>query len=735
MSHAQVPEHSVAIVFVAEGGATPANTQAVEPLLKKGGTGARGFHLQLSSGPDPSTVHSCVTQPLLIDELGLPAESVFPYRYTFSSWSTALMPWIAEHLFQKGFAEVICLDPSALAQRNAVKAPGFSAARWLSVLDDQLHAVFAATQSAAALRNTDAVRQHLAHLREQREQLAQQALTTGQVIFGMGVGRPPESLLGRVCVVEGAAPQPWPEEQQTAPLLGPEVGNLHNVYLTNAARWYKLCFALLGHGPDAAGVLQFAPQMASRLGTARLLLGLARNPKASLGPSRWLAIINALTDAGGAFAANMHSPLAITPVNPDSAATETKGLVPRFHPDAPGSALKDLPCPAGLNLAGYVKAELGLGEAARSMAKACAAANIDVSLVDLGYQTLHPQTDHGLPTKDTALYNRVDLFHVNASHAAQTAKLFEEHGPGRNQYTIGLWAWEQPEIPRQDIAAFQYLDEVWAPSTFVADAIAAVSPLPVFKVPHAVECEPSQGLTRAKFGLPEGKLLVLVMYDFLSYQHRKNPEAAIAAFRLAARKHPELALVIKTINGHKHPAALAQLKASVADLPFTTFIESFLTRQDTWNLQACCDILLSLHRAEGFGLAPAEMMRLGKAVVATGWSANMDFMTDQNSMPVKFELRPLAHDVGAYPAGPLWAEADIEHAHWCLSRLVTEPGLLQRMGHQAALDIKAQLSPAAVGATIRYRLGVLGHFHPALLAPPRIDPRFEALGEQLKSRV
>jgi glycosyltransferase involved in cell wall biosynthesis len=729
-----VPEHNVAIVFVTDSGVMPANSQAVELFLKSEGTAARGFHLQPSSRGNASSADSNVTQPLLIDELGLPEESVFPYRYSFSSWSTALMPWVAEHLFQKGFSEVVCLDPVAWAQRDSGEPHGFSVARWLSVLDDHLHAVFAANQSAAALRNIDTVRQYLSRLRDQRELVAQQALGAGQVVFGMGVGRPPENLLGKVCVVEGAAPQPWPEELQTAPILGPEVGNLRNAHLTNAARLHKLCFALLGHGPDPAGILQFAPHTKSRLGTARLLLGLAGNPKASLGPSRWPAIIAALTGADGKFAASPATP-GIPSISQGSAKTEAKGLVPGFQPDVPASPLKELPCPAGLNLAGYVKAELGLGEAARSMAKACAAANIDVSLVDLGYQTLHPQADHGLSTKDTTHYHSIDLFHVNASHTAQTAKLFEERGPGRNRYTIGLWAWEQPEIPRQDIAAFQYLDEVWAPSTFVTDAIAAVAPLPVFKVPHAVECEPSPGLTREKFGLPEGKILVLVMYDFLSYQYRKNPEAAISAFRLAARKHPELALVIKTINGHKHPEALAKLKDSVADLPGTTFIESFLTRQDTWNLQACCDILLSLHRAEGFGLAPAEMMHLGKAVVATGWSANMDFMTDQNSMPVRFELRPLAHDVGAYPAGPLWAEADIEHAAWCLSRLVTEPALRTDMGRRAALDIKAQLSPATVGATIRQRLSVLGHWYPDLLAPPRIDPRFEALGAHLKSKA
>src|SRR5947209_20086958 len=98
-------------------------------------------------------------------------------------------------------------------------------------------------------------------------------------------------------------------------------------------------------------------------------------------------------------------------------------------------------------------------------------------------------------------------------------------------------------------------------------------------------------------------------------------------------------------------------------------------------------MLVSLHRAEGFGLAPAEMMSLGKPVVATGWSANMDFMTAENSMPVRYTLEPLKETIGAYKAGPVWAEADVEHAASCIRRLLDEPELRQRIGRQAAIDI------------------------------------------------
>lgn len=154
------------------------------------------------------------------------------------------------------------------------------------------------------------------------------------------------------------------------------------------------------------------------------------------------------------------------------------------------------------------------------------------------------------------------------------------------------------------------------------------------------------------------------------------------------------------------------------DLPNVIFINDFLTRQQTWDLQHCCDILLSLHRAEGFGLAPAEMMYLGKPVVATGWSANMDFMNAGNSLPVRYELKPLDRDLGAYPAGPLWAEADVEHAAWCLGQLASQPDLALRLGAQAARDIQHQLSPATVGRQIRQRLQMLGHWYPHLLKNP-----------------
>lgn len=372
-----------------------------------------------------------------------------------------------------------------------------------------------------------------------------------------------------------------------------------------------------------------------------------------------------------------------------------------------------LSAPGGLNLVGYLSAELGVGEAARSLASACVAGDIPFSAVDVGYQSSNQQRDQRIRDMAVKGHFPIDLLYVNADQTTATLEyLRKKHVPGL--YRIGFWHWEQPRIPDSVLSAFSNLDEVWVSSTFVHDAVAPFSPVPVVKIPLALEFSPSPNVQRATFGLPEDKTLVLVMYDFLSYQYRKNPQAALNAFRLAAGKRSDAVLILKTINSEHRSEARVKLAREVSDMKNVVFIDDFLTRQQTWDLQSCCDILLSLHRAEGFGLALAEMMYLGKPVIGTGWSANMDFMTPDNSIPVRYMLKPLEQAVGVYPAGQLWAEADVEHAAKSLQRLLDDPQLRREIGARAAQDIRTQLSPAAVGELVRERLSLINYWHPQL---------------------
>jgi glycosyltransferase involved in cell wall biosynthesis len=89
-------------------------------------------------------------------------------------------------------------------------------------------------------------------------------------------------------------------------------------------------------------------------------------------------------------------------------------------------------------------------------------------------------------------------------------------------------------------------------------------------------------------------------------------------------------------------------------------------------------------------------MALGKAVVATGWSANLDFMTPDNSDLVDYTLVPVEDSQGLYRSGR-WAEADIQDAAAKLKALIDDPVRRQRLGAQAAKDVAGALDPLVIG--------------------------------------
>lgn len=361
----------------------------------------------------------------------------------------------------------------------------------------------------------------------------------------------------------------------------------------------------------------------------------------------------------------------------------------------------------GVNLVGYLSAESGIGESLRSFARACNAVGLRCSTYDVGHQSPNRQHDRSLQSLVvTRTVHRIDVLHVNADQTRATlAELPPSHRDA--DIRIGYWHWEQPELPISFLPSFEGLTEVWVPSGFVHDAVASISPVPVFKVPHAIGFSVPAAMDRASFELPSDRFLVLTMYDFDSYQVRKNPQAAIDAYRLACGTRDDCALVVKTINGDRNVEARSALRDALADLPGVHWIDRYLFRDEVYALENACDCFVSLHRSEGFGLGLAEMMYLGKPVLGTGWSGNMEFMTPMNSFPIDYVLKPLEHSVGVYEAAQPWAEADVGHAAHVLRQLIDDADLRSRIGQRAASDMRQLFSPARIGSRYLGRLGLL----------------------------
>jgi len=212
---------------------------------------------------------------------------------------------------------------------------------------------------------------------------------------------------------------------------------------------------------------------------------------------------------------------------------------------------------------------------------------------------------------------------------------------------------------------------------------------------------------RRRFGLPEGGFLFLCLFDLNSYSARKNPRGAVEAFRRSGLAGRGAALVLKVQNAEANPSDFAALGEAVRDLPGTVIISETLPREGVYALEAACDCLVSLHRSEGFGLAVAECMYLGKPVISTNWSATAEYLDHENGYPARYSLVQLAESHGPYSKGSIWAEPDLGHASELMRRVISDPTEAARIGAAARRTIEERFSPSAIGARYKRRLEAL----------------------------
>jgi len=210
---------------------------------------------------------------------------------------------------------------------------------------------------------------------------------------------------------------------------------------------------------------------------------------------------------------------------------------------------------------------------------------------------------------------------------------------------IGWWPWELAVFPKAwRPYAFELVDEVWASSQFLYEMYQQATDKPVKLVPLAVSVERMKPYPRSHYGLPEGKFLFLYIFDFNSSVARKNPMAAVQAFKQAfVPTDNSVGLVFKTMNTKpNNPAWISFLKECQADRRIQIITETF-DRPAVLGLINTCDAYVSLHRAEGFGRTIAEAICLGKPVVATKYSGNVDYMEAKGSLLVEVDMIEIGH--------------------------------------------------------------------------------------------
>jgi glycosyltransferase involved in cell wall biosynthesis len=353
-------------------------------------------------------------------------------------------------------------------------------------------------------------------------------------------------------------------------------------------------------------------------------------------------------------------------------ASSTALLAPR--PDVPAP-----PARAGLVIAGEFARTTGLGEAARIMRRAVEHTGLPIWPIDLDDpDSAKADLPAGAPL----------LLHVN-SPLVPLALLRAPRSLVKGRRVIGYWAWELPTVNDAWRAGLPFVHEIWALSHFTAEAFRGWLPtgarhtVRAVPIPLAVAAPRPAALDRAAFGLPDDAVVVLVSFNLASSFERKNPLAAIAAFRQAFGDRRDRLLLLKLGNPSHFADDFVRVRQAIAGASNIRIETRMLPAADSHALTACADIVLSLHRSEGFGLVPAEAMLLGRPVVATAWSGNMDFMDENSAALVDYRLVPARDPRGVCEApGAVWAEPDVAGAARHLVHLAGDPGARALLGQR-----------------------------------------------------
>ena len=343
----------------------------------------------------------------------------------------------------------------------------------------------------------------------------------------------------------------------------------------------------------------------------------------------------------------------------------------------------------GVCISGGLYSEVGLGQAARNLSYAADAARIPLSMHVS--HTPEPSSEREFLSKCGRVMDRRATIHVHGG--AFLVPYVEKTGSDRRDILYPFW--ELARLPRKCRPLVSRFDEIWAPSSFVAEAFAEFDGLPVSILPQAVRIPQMDGAGES------GPFTVLAYLDFASMATRKNPEAAVAAFRQAfppSRTDVRLRVKVRGGGDMGRREWLARMAASDGRIEV---IDRTMGREEMDRLVMSCDAFISLHRSEGFGFGPAEALAAGKPVVSTDFSGTTDFIGSETGYPVAYKLIPVEPESYLDWEGQVWAEPDIDDAARALREIADDYEAAKMKGARGRQLMIDRFSPEAVGRQMR----------------------------------
>jgi glycosyltransferase involved in cell wall biosynthesis len=365
----------------------------------------------------------------------------------------------------------------------------------------------------------------------------------------------------------------------------------------------------------------------------------------------------------------------------------------------------------GILFIGYAEGDLGLGHTFRNDLLAAAHTKLPFAIYPFSIGIEARRIGSFMPER----YDKTHAYDVNIIQVApdQMPEVLRSVDSRITYYTYNVLRtyWELPRAPKAWRQMLKEIDEIWAPTSFVANSFRHAFSGPINLMPTTVEVGDGPWKGRDQFGMEPGRFYFLFSFDYFSSPYRKNPLGALEAFQRAfPDKKENVGLIIKSIgNVDDYPNIKETIgNASAAD-PRIQIIHKSLPYNEMASLIHAADVYLSLHRSEGFGMGMAEALSFGRIVIGTNFSGNTDFLTEQTGFPVPYTLRPVEPYEYLWNTEPqVWAEPDLKEAARILRQVFEAPDLALKRAKAGQMLIRQKYGVGEVGRAMKERLITLG---------------------------
>jgi glycosyltransferase involved in cell wall biosynthesis len=350
----------------------------------------------------------------------------------------------------------------------------------------------------------------------------------------------------------------------------------------------------------------------------------------------------------------------------------------------------------------------GYAEASRNyVATAAKTDGIDLSTQTVSFETEH--TAHALSGLIQSLHGdgndaKIRVVHLTPDNYSRFIS--------KDCYNVGYTVWETDLLPHGWVEQCNLMDEIWVPSEWNVRVFKKSGvTVPVHSVPHGFSIPNFDAVAPLNF--LDNQFL---FYSIFQWTERKNPMSLIKAFLTEFYGTKNVALLLKTYRLNTSDAERAIVRKDIQsikkslnlpDLPPIHFVGDLLPTEKMYGLHLRGDCFVLPHRAEGFGIPMAEAMSFGNPVISTGYSGNLEFMNDDNSLLIDYQITPVCNMawMGHYNGLMSWADPDISHMKKHMRWVYENRTEACEMGLRGKKTIEADFSWEAIGKIM------LAHFN------------------------